>query len=615
MNHVDRSGITENQMIKIPLSLLALTLTCGAVAAETDGQSTSLVVEGWHHRVWSVYPLEKLKADASPPLTPKSDIVEIRAARGEHEPFILAMVPTIPLREMTLKVEDLHGPNGAIIPASALTSWRVGYVPIDEPSGTRIPQPMPYPTTTGQLPDPLLRDAGSVRPAHCLQFLVDVAVPRDAAPGDYEGTVHLRFRKESWMPATLVPSDDVKLRVHVRPFALPEHSPLLNTSYANLRELPESQRSGAPLAAMQRDFIAHRQTPEPLVPSPVVKVDKGQLTVDSKAWEAAVSTLLDEQHGTHIFVPVWGFYPLPAQAQGLYFLYHYPAVVGQKWLGAPICAEDKTLTPEFKTVFGAYLKHIHGVLKQRGWLDKAFITTMDEPYTYHTGDRAKDIPVNNYEVVRNFVAFVRETAPGLRTFCTADPVEGLVGSIDHWCLRNLDHAEAARERATKHGEIVTFCDNYRTFIDYPAVSARSLGWLAWSIGARGWLTYETLGAYRNAWESTALVYPQMNGATVWGMGQMFYPEPFTGAVLPSLRWELMREGCDDYEYLWLLREALKTKPDAEAQKLLDTAAQQVVAGSGDAEVMAKTATKNANSNRTPHDLRERIADAIERLSR
>ena len=134
---------------------------------------------------------------------------------------------------------------------------------------------------------------------------------------------------------------------------------------------------------------------------------------------------------------------------------------------------------------------------------------------------------------------------------------------------------------------MTFCDNYRTFIDYPAISARSFGWLAWQTGARGWLTFETLGAYRTAWEAPVMVYPQFSGATVWGMGQMFYPEPLTGAPLNSLRWELMREGCDDYEYLWLLREALKAKPNADAQQLVDTSTQRIVAGGGDAETIGE----------------------------
>lgn len=576
--------------------------------------AADLVTEGWHHRVWAVYPVEKVKAAEELPVTPIAAAVTMSAARGEREPFVAVLRPLVPLREVSVVAGDLKHADGSVIPAALIKAQRLGYVFIDEPSGTRIKQAMPYPVGTGQYPDPLLANRGEVRPGHNLQFLITVQVPRDAHPGRYEGTVKLVFRKETWMKPDLVPEDTIRVVMDVRRFALPERSPLLNTSYANLRELPEAQRTPERLAELQRGFIEHRQTPEPLVPSPKLKIGKdGVLTVDSAAWEHAVEAVF-QNGGTHVFVPVWGFYPEPALAQGMYFLHHFPAVTNQKWLGAVICQPDKTLTPEFTTLFGSYLKHMQGVLKQRGWLDRAFIATMDEPYTYHTGDRAQDIPANNYEVVRNYVRLVREVAPGLRTFCTADPVEGLIGHIDHWCLRNLDHAAAAKERAEKHGEIVTFCDNYRSFIDYPAISARSFGWLAWQIGARGWLTFETLGSYRTAWEAPVLVYAQFNGATVWGMGQMFYPDPLSGAPLPSLRWELMREGCDDYEYLWLLREALKTQPNAEAQQILAAAAAPIVRGGGDAETMAQTQTQNATSNSTAHEMRAKIADWIEKLA-
>ena len=585
--------------------ILALALASGLEGPASN--AADLVVEGWHHRVWSVYPVEKIKATEELPVGPKVGTVELSAARGGHESLVLVVRPDVPLREVSVEVVGF--PVGLKVSVQ-----RLGYVYVDEPSGSRIKQPMPYPTGTGLFPDPLLENKGDVRPYHNLQFLVTVEVPREAKPGNCEGVLKLRYRRETWMPAVHAAEDIVPVRLRVRSFALPEHSPLYNTSFANLRVLPEAQRSPERVAAFQRTFVDHQQTPEPLVPSPTVKLDKeGVLSVDSTSWEQAVAELF-EQGGTHVFVPVWDFYPLPSHAQGLYFLYHYPAVTGQKWFGARICAEDKTLTPEFKSLFGAYLAHMHQVLKRRGWLDRAFITTMDEPYTYHTGDREKDVPANNYEVVRNFVAFVRQVAPGLRTFATADPVEGLVGSIDHWCLRNLDHAAAARERAEKHGEVVTFCDNYRTFIDYPAISARSLGWLAWRIGARGWLTYETLGSYPTAWEAPVLVYAQFNGATVWGMGQMFYPHPLSGAPLPSLRWELMRTGCEDYEHLWLLKKALQVKPNAEAQQLLDTAAAAIVGGSGDAEATTTITNANAVSNQTAHSLRERLADWIERLA-
>lgn len=588
------------------LLLIFVMPSLGATAA-------SLVVDAWQHRVFSVYPVEKIQATEELAADSKAETVELTAARGEREPFLVLVRPNVPLREVSVVPGELKSADGAVLSAAQFEVHRLGYIYIDEPSGTRIKQPMPYPSGTGQFADPLLANAGEVRPKHNLQFLVTVQVPRDAKPGRYTGEVRLRFRKESWMPATVTGEDVLPIALTVRRFAMPEPSPLLNTAATNLRELPEPARTPERLAAWQQTFVEHRQTPEPLLPAPKLKLEaSGDLTAETEAWEQAVGQLF-ARGGTHVFIPVWGFYPEPALPQGLYFLYHHPAVTGQKWLSAKICSADRQLTPEFRKVFGAYLRHMHAVLQRRGWLERAFIATMDEPYTYHTADRAQDTPENNYEVIRNFVALVREAAPGLRTFCTADPVPGLIGSIDHWCLRNLDYATAARERAEQHGEVVTFCDNYRTFIDYPAIAPRSFGWVAWRIGARGWLTYETLGGYRTAWEGPVFSYPQFSGATVWGMGQMFYPDPLTGAPLSSLRWEMMREGCDDYEYLWLLHEALKRHPNPEAQRLLETAPAQIASLGSEAETMTKTSTSTVISNQTAHQLREQVAAWIERL--
>jgi hypothetical protein len=172
--------------------------------------------------------------------------------------------------------------------------------------------------------------------------------------------------------------------------------------------------------------------------------------------------------------------------------------------------------------------------------------------------------------------------------------------------------------------VVTFCDNYRTFIDYPAVSARSFGWLAWKFGARGWLTYETLGSFAEAWEGPVFVYPQFGGSTVWGMGQMFYPDTHgAGAIAPSLRWEMMREGAEDYQYLWLLQNTLdglsqalkKTEEAREAARILTDCASEVVGGTGDAEVSSKERKPNAQGNIVPMNLRKRVGDLIEKLGR
>ncbi len=585
-------------------------------------EAARLVVDGWRHRVWSLYPVEKVKAAETLSIQSKGESVGIQAARGEAEPFVLVLRSEVPLRNVTVSCTDLRADGQAFIGAEAVGVKRMAYVYVDEPSGTRMRAAMPYETGVGEYPDPLLKGAGDARPNRNLQFLVTVRVPREAHSGNYRGSLKIEFTREAWMPSDKPNAEVIPLELNVRSFALPEVSPLLNTSVFSPKRLPEWLQKGSVIEDLHQDFSAHFQTPDPL-PSPIVKVAKdGVLTVDSEEWERSAAALFEKRKTDHLFLPVWSMVKT-GEMQGLYFLWHFPAVTKQRWFGAQICGDNGEIHPDFEAKFGAYLKHMHAVLERRGWLDRFFVATMDEPYTYHTSDRTQDTPANNYRVIRKFVEFLRKTAPGLRTFATADPHPELNGFIDHWCLRNLDHASEARERAQKFGEVVTFCDNYRTFIDYPAVSARSFGWLAWKFGARGWLTYETLGSFAETWEGPVFVYPQFGGSTVWGMGQLFYPDPHgAGSVAPSLRWEMMREGAEDYQYLWLLQQklahlpdALKGTPDAqEALQILVSGASEVVGGTGDAEIASQDRQPNAQSNRVPMALRKRIGDLIEKLS-
>ena len=610
--------------MKLPKCLLILLnlLVSAAAWSGESGEVARLIREGWRHRVWLVYPPEKIKADQELPREPRIESIQISAALNEFEPFVLVLRTELPLRNVELAISDLRGPQGAILQGKEFDVRRVGYVFVDEPSGTRIPTPMPYETGTGWYPDPLVRGAGLCRPNRNLQFWVTAHVSPGLSPGRYEGQVEIRYRKDSWIPEGKLPAPiQLPFTLQVRSFALPETSPLRNTAFFN-PDLPHGKASDPEwLHKLDRDFVAHRQAPEPILPSPVVKLHKdGTLEVDASQWEQVSAQLLEELHLPHVFLPVWSYSP-KSPMQGVYFLWHYPAVTNQWWFGAKIAGEDRHLTADFKLRFGTYLAAMDSIIKRRGWAGRVFLTTMDEPYTYHTGDRKLDVPENNYEVVRNFVAFVREKAPNLRTFVTADPVPELNGQIDHWCLRNLRFAAAARERAAKHGEVFTFCDNYRSFIDFPAVAPRSLGWLAWKLGAQGWLTYETMGGLNTAWESPGTVIPQCNGPLVWGMGQMFYPEPAGTGLIPSLRWEMMREGCDDYEYLWLLRERVKALTPSRqnealvsrARAILDSAADAVVGGTGDLETSSASAKPNAQSNRVPHRLREEIAELLEAL--
>ena len=617
--------------MKMRLAILYLLFWFGALLQLTAATvSANLISEGWKHRIYLVYPPEKLKANEQPSEGTRATKVELSAAQGETEPFLLVLRPEVPLREVEVRLSALTGPNGTVIPAQKLPARHLGYIYIDEPSGTRIAQKMPFETGTGLFPDPLLSGLAAVRPAHNLQFWVAVNVPRGISAGLYHGEAIVSFRKEGWMPPALEVPVHIPVELTVRSFALPQPSPLLNTAYYSANQIAKlsTPAGGRPL---YEDFAAHRQTPEPILPAPELRVLAGpELSVDLSGWEKEASYILDEMKLPQVFLPVWG--SERGLMQGVYFLWHFPAVLRQRWPafpapglpGALVCNEEGALTAEFKTLFASYLKVVNAVVERRGWAGRVLVSTMDEPYTRHVAGegRERDLPKNNYAVIRSLVGLIRESAPLLKTFCTANPVPELEGQIDQWCLRNLEAAGSGKFPEPAGGGVLTFCDNYRTFIDYPMVAPRTLGWLCWKTGARGWLTFETMGELEKAWQEPALVYPQFKGGTVWGMGQLFYPDPAGKGLVPSVRWEMMRKGAEDYEYLWLLEQRLnelsKNKQDSvltqEAKAFLEHAAEGVAGVGSELETSTGAAFPNTQTQELPHLLREKTAQWLERLS-
>jgi hypothetical protein len=605
---------------------------CLSAKAQEEVPPAELVAEGWRQRVWLSYPPEKFKADQVPATEAGTGLVRVSAARGEVEPFLLVLRSEVPLRGVEARLSELKGPEGAVIPAPETGARHLGYVFVDEPSGTRMGRKMPFSTGTGLYPDPLLTGAAEVRPHRNLQFWVSVGVPRNAVPGVYSGAVSLSWRKEGWMPGAGAEPIRIPVELTVRRFSLPEPSPLRNTAYFSTGQLPGERLTPSWLQGLYSDFAAHRHAPEPLLPSPRLRVlPDSKLEADLSDWESAAENALERLRVGRIFLPAAG--GKDGRLQGLYFLWHYPAVCGQRWPafplpgqpGAFICGEDGALTAGFRSLFGAYLRAANAVVERRGWAGRVFVATMDEPYTGHVAgaDGAKDVPARNYPIIREFAALVREHAPALRTFCTSNPVPELAGAVDLWCARNLDDPEQLRNSAPAAAGALLLCDNYRTFIDYPMVSPRTLGWLCWRSGAGGWLTFETLSGLGTAWSEPVFVYPQFRGGTAWGLGQLFYPQPLGDGLVPSVRWEMLRKGAEDYEYLWLLSERIKGLPEPErtgaealeALAFLESAALGVAGGASELETAAGAAHPNAQRQSVPHTLRERAAVWIERFSR
>ncbi len=166
---------------------------------------------------------------------------------------------------------------------------------------------------------------------------------------------------------------------------------------------------------------------------------------------------------------------------------------------------------------------------------------------------------------------VAPDAPLMQTYYVNRTPTQLVGIARIWCAITSVYDEeflSARRRAGEKTWLYVCCGpappyaNF--FIDQPGIDHRILFWQAWQHDCTGVLYWQT--SYWDGMMPTApedkrwptVPWDQARVATykefkVNGDGFLIYPG-LDWTPWPSVRMENIRDGIEDYEYLWLLRE-------------------------------------------------------------
>ncbi|MBT7598043.1 MAG: DUF4091 domain-containing protein, partial [Gemmatimonadetes bacterium] len=212
---------------------------------------------------------------------------------------------------------------------------------------------------------------------------------------------------------------------------------------------------------------------------------------------------------------------------------------------------------------------------ERGWLDEAFVYWFDEPNP------------RDYDFVMNGFGKLAEAGPDITRMLTEQVEAQLIGGPNLWCpiSSNYQEEEAAQRRAGGERFWWYVCTvpkaPYATlFIDHPATELRVWLWQTWQREIDGILvwqsTYWTSGAaypdqaqnpYEDPMGWVSGYSTDAGTRRPWGNGdgRFLYPpeaaahvatEPVLDGPVDSIRWEMLRDGIEDYEYLAILRELL-----------------------------------------------------------
>ena len=438
----------------------------------------------------------------------------------------------------------------------------VGYVPVDHKTSyfnsTAPRWHRRYPTDPGACdgwagwwPDPLLpRDAFPL-PAETTQPVwITVRVPRDAPAGDYAGKVRLVSGA-----AVLA---EVPFTVHVWDFALPADrhvAAIYDVRWGFQWPQPGQawEQSSADIRALMAD---RRLSADTIVPDPIITYQDGQVQADFTAFDPAAEHYFDVLKMPRTYTP-WYFY--------CFGWGHPPGDnFGEKpYQGDyPYEGVDRTqLRPEYKAAYQACLRAYWEHMKEKGWADKVVLYLSDEPYY--------SLP-HIVEQMKALCDMVHEVDPAIPIYSsTWQHVPAWNGYLDVWGIGHYGTVSPeTMQQILAAGDRIYFTTDGQMCTDTPyAAIERLLPHYCFQYGAEAyefwgvsWLTYDP---YQFGWHSY-IQQSDQPGSTTWvrypnGDGFLAYPGGPVGHDGPvtSIRMEQAREGVEDYEYLYLLREAVE----------------------------------------------------------
>jgi hypothetical protein len=510
--------------------------------------------------LWTTHSLDKIFPESLKP-GGAAESIHLKAARNETEDAQIALrIPRgLEISEATFRLPDLVGANGAAISRKHLSaSWIWCLYVLNNPPENRDPASY-LRKAPAFFPDAFLEEkAIAIRDEWTQPLWVSVSVPKGTPPGDYAGVLTIDLTSKDGEKHR----SEVPIELAVWPFTLPDEFHLHHTEWfwemplANAYHLePWSEEHWRWIAKVAADMVRHKQdmilTPfTSLVTitrsaSARFRYDFSKLDRWVKTFRKAGITWIE---GAHVAGRIGGW-------EGDFGWRRFP-VSGPD--GKPLdTSREKLSDPEFEPFVEHFLKAIYAHLKAAGWGARCVQHVADEP-----------LPANEASW-SHCARKVRQWLPGVPTI-DAVMSGGLEGLVD-WRVPQIQELGPNTPRSPGEDLWSYVClapqGHYpNRFLDYPSIRNRIIFWLSWSLGLKGFLHW----GYNSwkSWQGVPVDIPvspwlDATGASIYCADRNPLPSGDTHVVYPgktsicsSLRWEVIRKGFEDYEYLYLLEQAV-----------------------------------------------------------
>ena len=502
--------------------------------------------------VWAEHSLEKVFANDRVETTGEDPAVRLSLARNEYESFQVVVRPPEghDLFNVYAQTGDLvNRAGGSVLAASNLKLSNVDNCP--------VPMPSYFEGPTGLWPDalppfkPFKAKGETCTPVWCTLY-----APKDTPAGLYSGELTLT---SIGLDAVHIP-----IEVTVYDFALPD-TPALQTDFGfwaeraveMCRDAGCELPPGTVAARYVDNALAHRITLRESAQFPAPAAD---YAAELRKFEPRMKGLA--AHGATTF-------SVPAS------LIDHPDQLAQA----------------------------NAFVLEHGLRDHAFCQIADEP-----------APPTWPALVERMQTW-RETAPDIRLMISTFGLQPFLAyGTDVWNVHtqimDTPNNVPILERISKdEKEVWWFVNHYpprpygNFFVDQSAIEHRIVFWQAWALGIKGFHYW----AINYCEPGRDLDQGLLDVTPVNGDGFLVYPGPY--GPVNSIRWETIRDGIEDFDYLVLFNKRyrrLLAKGGHEA--LLERAA-----NASDIKALVPDLVSFPRDPKNLHDRRDQIAKAIVEL--
>ena len=464
--------------------------------------------------IWTENANRKILIDQPPPSVYDVDAIDLDLARGEYGVIQIAVRPTVAWADVDWTWTNFMHLRTRVSDFG-LQCRLLEYVNIDnakKPFGR-----------SGLHPDPLTRRLPCQIDANKNQsFWFTIKIPADQTAGIYRAQLKLnRGGKE----ITRVP-----VKVRVRDFVLPAIPSIDVVARMHPTEVRKAE-SGDDDEVLKRYYASYFENRTRCsVFAPIGVRLKGNVATVSADRFIDHRKYVNDQFGPRpFFLPlIWishDKHRMPTDAT---------------WKGRKIFANETMdkLHPDFEQPFRDFANQLVAKLKREGLFHQPVARFIDEPALTHAP---------TVTAIRTLAGLLKSIDPSIQlSMTTTSPHPELFGSIDNWVLHTDAWQRSSRDiaAAKKSGAKIWVYNNAIAYVEQERIRIRAWPWLLKKYDVDG--TYSWCGTTN--WRNER-ANPWENGISYFEV--LFYPprDSTEQGPIESVRWQLFRQGLQDYEYL------------------------------------------------------------------